>query len=217
MSAKSNALEQSIIEAVLKNTSFAGGANNYVALFTAMPGETGGGTEVTTVGTGYVRQPISAAAGWSAGGQVGGAYEVSNAAEIAYAVATAAYGTVWGFALFDAVTDGVMRYFNWLANAAYPFTAAATGDLFTAPGHALVDGDRVGLVGPSLPGGVAEGTAYYVRDASGATFKVSATEGGAAIDLTTDGVGTAHRLQPKTVGLGDQFKFPIGNIKISEA
>ncbi len=41
----------------------------------------------------------------------------------------------------------------------------------------------------TLPAPLVAGTYYFTRDHSGATFKVSATSGGAAIDLTTTGTG----------------------------
>ena len=80
-------------------------------------------------------------------------------------------------------------------------TAAAATDLFTsATAHGFSSGDAVYVeIGggnankpnPKLPTGVALGTAYYVI-ASGLTttaFKVSATSGGSAIDLTSDSAG----------------------------
>ena len=111
--AKSNYLEQKIIEAVLKNTTYAGGANTYVALLTAAATpESGTVTEVS--GGSYARQAVAAASGWSAGGQVGDFYEVSNAADIAFPVATADWGTITHFAIYDALTSGNELYFGQL-------------------------------------------------------------------------------------------------------
>ncbi|GAA5076661.1 hypothetical protein HNP84_007329 [Thermocatellispora tengchongensis] len=72
------------------------------------------------------------------------------------------------------------------------YTAAAATDVLTAPGHAFVDGDTV-VVFPgaaaSLPAGLTAGTVYHVRDVAGATLKLAASQGGAAINLTGDGAG----------------------------
>jgi len=73
-----------------------------------------------------------------------------------------------------------------------PFTAAADTDILTALGHTYSDGDRVrvSVSGGALPTGLQALTDYYVRDVSGNTLKLSATEGGAAVNLTTAGSGT---------------------------
>lgn len=106
--------EQKLLEALLKNTSFAGGATLYLALYLdgAPPTESGGGTEVT--GGSYVRQPVAAVDGWSAGGQVGGAFQVTNAPDVVYPVATADWGTVGYVAVFDTITGGHMLVFAQL-------------------------------------------------------------------------------------------------------
>lgn len=66
----------------------------------------------------------------------------------------------------------------------YPYT---NGDeiTFSASGNS---NSAMGDVA-ALPGGITEGTTYFVRDVSGSTFKVAATEGGAAIDVTAPATG----------------------------
>lgn len=96
---------------------------------------------------------------------------------------------------------------------------SASTDLFTAASgvHGLVSTNPVEFqVDPgdanALPGGIVAGTAYFVI-AGGLTttsFKVSATSGGAAIDLTTPGKGrfrvvAADRLLTRTVSTGAEF------------
>lgn len=62
-------------------------------------------------------------------------------------------------------------------------------ELFTAVNHGLVD-DQIVQVGASvLPTGVTAATDYIVRDATKNTFKLTATLGGAAVNITTDGTG----------------------------
>jgi hypothetical protein len=78
-------------------------------------------------------------------------------------------------------------------------TASAFGtDTITVPGHGYSNGDI--LIFPTLEGGaplVAAAAFYYVVNKAQDTFKVSATSGGAAIDLTTDiTAGTVRRLAP---------------------
>lgn len=72
------------------------------------------------------------------------------------------------------------------------FTAAVT-DVVTSAGHGLANGDVLILTtSNTLPAGLSAGTAYYVRDTTTDTFKLAATSGGSAIDITDTGTGT-HR------------------------
>ena len=69
---------------------------------------------------------------------------------------------------------------------------AATNDVCTANGHGMADGTRVLVDVATAPGGLADGI-YWIRDATTNTFKLTATEGGSAVDITSTGSGT-HRL-----------------------
>jgi len=48
----------------------------------------------------------------------------------------------------------------------------------------------VNNVGGALPTPLTAGSAYYVINTTGTTFKLSLTQGGAAIDITDAGTGT---------------------------
>lgn len=91
-------------------------ANLYVALYTAAPGEaSASGTEVT--GGAYGRQPVSVAAGsWAAPSASGNAQQTSNSGAISFPTATATWGTVVGWALYDAVTAGNEVYYGALTS-----------------------------------------------------------------------------------------------------
>jgi hypothetical protein len=70
-------------------------------------------------------------------------------------------------------------------------TATAATDILTAAGHGFRNGDKVRFTtSDTLPAGLAVNTTYYVRDAATDTFKVAATDGGTAIDITNTGTGT---------------------------
>lgn len=78
----------------------------YIALFTAAPSDSGGGTEVT--GGAYARQQVTQAdANWNAPG-VGGLTD--NVAAITFPTATANWGTVTHIGIFDAVTAGNLLF-----------------------------------------------------------------------------------------------------------
>lgn len=73
---------------------------------------------------------------------------------------------------------------DWLA-----FTAEADDDKLTSAGHGYEDGDLVQVRGGALPTGLEAGRRYRVRDKTTDDFKLAASVGGAAIDLTADGSG----------------------------
>jgi hypothetical protein len=68
-------------------------------------------------------------------------------------------------------------------------------DVFTCL-NAFVDTNAIEFysLGNDLPAPLVQGTTYYVVNAAGNTFKVSATSGGAAINITTTGTGVGARL-----------------------
>jgi hypothetical protein len=91
-----------------------------------------------------------------------------------------------------------------------PYSAVVTsssGALFTAPGTALVNTDRVMVTGTVVPTGFAAGTTYFVVSASGDTFKLSATSGGSAIAYTDAGTAVVvHILSEDVVDITIPFK-----------
>lgn len=75
------------------------------------------------------------------------------------------------------------------------FTSAFATDIFTRAGHGLVDNNHVRVSSSgTLPAGLTANTPYYIRDSTTNTFKLAATPGGTAINITSDGTGT-HSLQ----------------------
>jgi hypothetical protein len=111
----SNYLENKLIDHLLRTSTFAKPAAVYVALYTVLATDAGGGTEVSTVGTGYARiQAGPSDAAWfaSQGGTSGDSNGTGglteNATEITFGTPTGNWGTVVGWALWDAVTAGNM-------------------------------------------------------------------------------------------------------------
>ena len=74
---------------------------------------------------------------------------------------------------------------------AIPITANLTTNVFVMKGFTPVDGDsfRLSNSGGTLPAGLELYTDYFIRDASGSTFKLALTSSGTAIDITTAGTG----------------------------
>lgn len=90
----------------------------YIGLFTAAPGEAGGGTEVS--GNAYTREAVT----FTVSGNT-----ASNNAAIEWPTSTGSWGTVTHVAIFDAETTG-----NMLAYAALTASKTiSTGDVLRIP------------------------------------------------------------------------------------
>lgn len=85
---------------------------SYLALMTANAGEGGGGTEVS--GGAYARQAIAFT---NPSTNASGVSSMSNSAQIEFPTATAAWGTVTGWAIFDAASGGNMLWYGTLGTA----------------------------------------------------------------------------------------------------
>jgi hypothetical protein len=63
--------------------------------------------------------------------------------------------------------------------------AIPSTDTVYSASHGWSDTQKIVFFNGTPPGGLTEGTTYFVRDSATDTFKVAATAGGAAIDLTS--------------------------------
>jgi hypothetical protein len=114
MSNMTNTLETAVSNAVLRGGTYTGG-RLWMALFTAAPSETGGGTEATY--TGYAR------VSFRSGAQVDsdqftvpdGAGTASNSNDLVYAANSGSAQTVTHFGIMDASSGGNMLFWGALA------------------------------------------------------------------------------------------------------
>jgi hypothetical protein len=98
------------LNSFLRNTPYTPVVVTYLALFTATPGPTGGGTEVS--GNGYARQTI--AFGPPTNGSC------SNTVTISFPVDVVAdWMTVTSFGVFDAASGGNLLYYANLSSSRY--------------------------------------------------------------------------------------------------
>lgn len=125
--AKSDFLKTNVLNHVLRGVSYSSPATVYLALFTVAPTDAGGGTEVT--GGSYSRQTAEFDAPDDD--------QVVNSDDILFSVASADWGTIVHFALFDASSSGNMLYHAAL-------TASRTilsGDQLRVPAGQLIVGE----------------------------------------------------------------------------
>lgn len=97
MAALSDYAENLILNWLMKNTGTAPSAT-YLALFTAAPSDSGGGTEVS--GNGYARQAVT----WDTASGTGGT--TSNSTAETFTASGGDFGTVTHIGIFDAATSG---------------------------------------------------------------------------------------------------------------
>jgi hypothetical protein len=100
MAALSNYLENALINATLRNTSYTSPSTVYAALFTSDPTDAGSGTEVS--GGSYARQAMTF-------GAPSNGVSTNNAA-VEFPQCTASWGTVAFFGIYDASTSGNLLY-----------------------------------------------------------------------------------------------------------
>jgi hypothetical protein len=99
------------------------------------------------------------------------------------------------------------------AGTLYAFTAATSGNLFTAPGSSYSNGNTVVLfdgAGATIPSNFTVGTVYYIISASGATFELSATSGGSAITVNAAGAGLVQAIAPEAFGSNGTLQLTTG-------
>jgi hypothetical protein len=104
MAAMSDYLEDALLEHVLNSVPYTDPTSVYVALFTAAPSDTGGGTEVS--GNGYAR--VTMTAGWTI---TGTATRAENTAAVTFPQASGGnWGTITHVGIFDAATVGNLLF-----------------------------------------------------------------------------------------------------------
>lgn len=122
MSAMSDYLENKLIDHIFRDTAYTKPTTIYVALFTAAPSDSGGGTEVS--GGSYARVQVGPSqTAWtqtqggtgSASSGTGGLTD--NAADITFPAPTANWGSITHFGVFDASTGGNLLIHGALTTA----------------------------------------------------------------------------------------------------
>lgn len=176
----------------------------HVSLHDGFPGLTGA-NEIAGGAPAYARQSItwSGAAAADADSSNTPTFDVPAAAEVQY------------IGLWSAAVAGTFR--GWLAKGMSQVEGASADagtDAVTSVGNGLANGNRVAFFGADVPAGLTEGTLYHVVGAATDSFQVSATAGGAAVDITDAGSGgwTWSKITVETYG--DQGTYELTDVDL---
>lgn len=173
----------------------------YMSLHAAFPGLAGNQTSNEAAYTGYARKGVTRdSTGWTRSGIV-----ISPTSHIEFNKCTGGSAESSYFAGLgtDSSGTGNLIAIAGLGPDPIPFFGADSGNTIYAPElvnqtPAWAVNDRIVFYAftgiASLPTGITEGTIYFVKTLSGGTLTISATAGGAAIDLTADGAGLIQKL-----------------------
>lgn len=102
----SDYLENKILDHILGNTAYSAPATVYLALFTVAPSDSGGGTEVT--GGSYARKAVTN--NTTNFPNASGGSKAVPGVDTDFVTATANWGTVVAFGIFDASSGGNLLY-----------------------------------------------------------------------------------------------------------
>ena len=183
-------------------------ADPFISLHSADPGLTGA-NELT--GGSYAR--IQTAFGAAA------SQTLSNTGAVLFNVPA---GDVVAWGVNDASTAGNFFQTGWFSTVsglALVRTADATANDVQSQTHGLAANDRVVfevVEGLTVPAGLTAGTLYFVI-ATGLTtdaFRVSATQGGAAIDITGNGSAIWRKVVVTNFSSAGQFQINAGDLDI---
>lgn len=177
----------------------------YAGLHATWAGLAGNQTTGEASYSGYARVAIARSAlGFTV--SAGGLVTLTSAVQFATA-GVGATGTLlfWTLGTASSGTGTLVRA-GGLGGLSVPATMVASTDVITSPNlvgqsTGLANADRVVFwsMGGTVPAGLVEGTAYYVVNLSGNTFKVESSVGGGAINITADGACFVQRLTPITL------------------
>ncbi len=213
-------LSDKLLNHVYRATAMTSPTNVYASILTAVA-DAEAGTVTETAYAGYARIAIT----FAAPGAATGGRRIQNSGAITFGQKTDA-GTVTAIAIgiHDAVSAGNMLDVVFLdTSAVTPFeieTTDTAGDTLTSVGHNMAANQQVRFeqtpAGGALPAGLSENTTYFVI-ATGLTadvFKVSTTQGGAAVDITASGMGIGMRLTPVVINQNDTPQFAANALSV---
>lgn len=221
---KSNTFENDILKGIFNATAIANIFDNaaaapltnlFVALHTADPGEAGDQTTNEATYTGYARVAVAR----TSGGWTVTTNSVVNAAQIAFGACTAGSNVITHWSI-GVATSGASKilYSGPIGSTPKVFSGATTGNI-TVPNNTLAVNDQISMYSnpaATLPGGITEGQIYFVKTVATDVITISATQGGAAVTITTAGGGVIFKEASLAVSAGITPSFAAGVLNVLE-
>lgn len=190
-----------------------------VALFTAVGIDAGTGfTEVT--GGSYARVTTSGATWNAASGSAPSS--ITNASAITFPTATANWGTVIAFGLYDAASSGNLLAWDYLGNFSWlPTTvSSASPGILTVKAHGysaadpIIFGTEYGGTAPSFSQSNFTGVLLVV---SPATDSFSVTNSAVAVNTSSTGSGMVRKIVQQSLPSGVQASYAAAALTITSA
>lgn len=178
-----------------------GGTFSSLAAYASLHSSYSGTGAAELAGGSYAREAITwnnAASGTKTTASIAGTYSI-------YAGGTVAFVGLWsassGGSFGGMGPNGGGSQYGFTSTAAAPV-------VFTAPFSSYTNGQTVVLfdsAGATISPDFTVGTVYYVLNASGATFQLSATSGGSAVNSVTVGAGIVQGITVESYGTSGTF------------
>lgn len=190
------------ISNIADNAASSPNTNVYVSLHDTWPGEAGSQTTGEVAYTNYARVAVSrSSGGWTVSGN-----SVSPASQIVFPSCGASGATANFVGVGRSSSGAGTLDYCFPIGAAPTIVVGLATDTLTSIAHGLAVDDPVVLFpafANALPTGITEGTVYYVKTAPDAdTFTLSATIGGATMNITAAGAGIIQKITPYVITSG---------------
>lgn len=154
---------------------------------------------------------------------------MANNSIITFPTATANWGTVIAFGLYDASTSGNLLVWDFLGNFQWlPFEStnvgAGNGPVFTVKGNAYSNGDPIvftaeyGGTLPTLTAGTITGyTPNFVANQATDSFTAQQTSGGSAVLSSSTGSGMVRKIVQQSIPNGVTSSFQASSLTVTMA
>jgi hypothetical protein len=191
----------------------------YVALFTAVG--TDAGTGFTEPSTGAYARVSTAAADWNSASGSGPSL-ITNANPINFPTATANWGSILAFGLYDAATTGNLLAWDYFGSFTWmPATvSAASPGVLTAHAHGFSAADLIQWTveyGGTTPTFSQSNFTGPLTVVSPSTDTFTVTNGATAVNTSGTGNGMIRKLTPQAINSGVQASFPASSLSITAA
>lgn len=191
----------------------------YVALFTAVGTDAGTGFAEVTGGS-YARVATAGSDWNSASGSAPS--QISNAATLTFPTASADWGTIVGFGLYDASSGGNLLAWDFFGNYNWlPATvSSASPAVITTKAHGYSAADLIQFTteyGGTTPSFSQSNFTGALAVVSPSTDTFTVTNGGTAVNTSTTGAGMIRKVAAQAIASGASAAFPAGSLILTSS